>query len=215
MSGLVVYHNPSCTKSRKAVGYLEEQQQQKDNKIYELEICKYKADPPSQQVLQHLAEYLGLMEKDDATRPWDVLVRPEAKNKASSWEEVWTLLEQDPALLERPFVIDWDNKKAALGRAVPAHPDLRTVETLVEEYIANKKYKTTNMKMTARVPLERTSLSSGEVFVARQPVVSLEVQATAPAIHRPHERKPELNKSKSTKSVNFDNKILTLGLARN
>ncbi|ORZ11931.1 hypothetical protein BCR42DRAFT_453878 [Absidia repens] len=139
MSGLVVYHNPSCSKSRKAVGYLEEQQQQQENKIYELEICKYKADPPSKQVLQHLAEYLGLMEKDDATRPWDVLVRPEAKKKASSWEEVWTLLEQDPALLERPFVIDWDNKKAALGRAVPGHPDLRTVETLVEEHIANKK----------------------------------------------------------------------------
>ncbi|ORZ11932.1 mitochondrial ribosomal protein subunit L20-domain-containing protein [Absidia repens] len=57
------------------------------------------------------------------------------------------------------------------------------------------KSKATNRKMTARVPLEHTSLSNGNVFVARQPVVSLEVQATAPAIHRPHERKPELNET--------------------
>jgi hypothetical protein len=48
------------------------------------------------------------------------------------------------------------------------------------------------MKMTARVPLERTSLPNGSLFVTRQPPVPLEVQATAPAIHRPHERKVEL-----------------------
>ncbi|KAI8335342.1 mitochondrial ribosomal protein subunit L20-domain-containing protein [Chlamydoabsidia padenii] len=55
------------------------------------------------------------------------------------------------------------------------------------------KSKTTNMKMTARVPLERTSLSDGTVFVTRQPPVPLQVQATAPAIHRPHERKTNLS----------------------
>lgn len=134
MSGLVVYHNPSCTKSRKATSFLEEQQQKQDARLYELEICRYKSDPPSRDTLEKLATYLGLMDKDDSTRPWDVLLRPEAKNKAAGWTETWEILEQDPGLLERPFVIDWDHQRAALGRPNPSHPDLLTVERLVEMY---------------------------------------------------------------------------------
>ncbi|KAI8082881.1 uncharacterized protein BX664DRAFT_339323 [Halteromyces radiatus] len=138
MTKLTVYHNPSCSKSRSAVNTLEQEKQQGDTKLYELEICKYKTDPPSKEVLKTLAEYLGLMKKEAATRPWDVLLRPEAKKKASSWEETWDMLEQDPALLERPFVIDWDLKKAAIGRTVPGHPDLLSVDSLINEHINNK-----------------------------------------------------------------------------
>lgn len=55
------------------------------------------------------------------------------------------------------------------------------------------KSKTTNMKMTARVPLEQTSLPNGNLFVTRLPPVNPKVQATAaPAIHASYERKPEL-----------------------
>ncbi|CAO3615579.1 unnamed protein product [Cunninghamella blakesleeana] len=55
------------------------------------------------------------------------------------------------------------------------------------------KSKTTNLKMTARVPIEQTSLPNGNVFVTRLPPVTPEVQASvAPAIHAPYERKPEL-----------------------
>ncbi|KAI8082882.1 mitochondrial ribosomal protein subunit L20-domain-containing protein [Halteromyces radiatus] len=55
------------------------------------------------------------------------------------------------------------------------------------------KSKTTNMKMTARVPLEQTSLPSGNLFISRQLPVPLQTQANAPPIHRPYERKPELD----------------------
>ncbi|KAI9302798.1 mitochondrial ribosomal protein subunit L20-domain-containing protein [Cunninghamella echinulata] len=55
------------------------------------------------------------------------------------------------------------------------------------------KSKTTNLKMTARVPLEQTTLSNGNVFVSRLPPVPTQIQATvAPAIHPPYERKPDL-----------------------
>ncbi|KAI8329449.1 hypothetical protein BC941DRAFT_442832 [Chlamydoabsidia padenii] len=135
MSGLVVYHNPSCSKSRNAKTLLEQQQQAK---LYELQVCTYKTSPPSRDTLEKLAQYLGLMEKEDLCRPWDVLLRPEAKNKAQGWMETWELLANDPALLERPFVIDWDHQRAALGRSVPGHPDLMTIEQLLDLYENDK-----------------------------------------------------------------------------
>ncbi|KAI8071699.1 hypothetical protein BC940DRAFT_293475 [Gongronella butleri] len=127
MSGLTIYHNTRCSKSRNALAYLEQEE------ATEVEVCQYQKTPPSTETLKKLAEYLGLFEKDDATRPWDVLLRPEARKKLSSWDEVWPLLQENPALLERPFVIDWDNKKAAIGRSIPGHADLLTVEDLIAQ----------------------------------------------------------------------------------
>ncbi|ORX62374.1 hypothetical protein DM01DRAFT_1370249 [Hesseltinella vesiculosa] len=129
MGKLTIYHNPRCSKSRNALAALEKEQ---DNGI-EVDVCKYQQDLPSTDVLKKLADYLGLFEKDDATRPWDVLLRPEARKQLGSWDEVWPFLQENPNLLERPFVIDWDLKKAAIGRSVPGHDDLRQVEDLINE----------------------------------------------------------------------------------
>lgn len=136
MSGLTIYHNTRCSKSRTALSYLEEN---KEKDGYELTVCQYQKDPPSREILKTLSDYLGLADKDASTRPWDVLLRPEAKKKVGSLEEAWDLIEKDPNVLERPFVIDWDNKKAAIGRTVSGHEDLSSVEALVENYNKNKK----------------------------------------------------------------------------
>ncbi|KAF7725295.1 hypothetical protein EC973_000305 [Apophysomyces ossiformis] len=123
---LTIYHNPKCSKSRNALAILQENQT-KDGKVnYELDVVRYHTAPPSTETLQQLVDYLGLADKDAATRPWDDLLRPEAKKKADSWEEVFQMIQKDPALLERPFVVDWDRRKAALGR-----PDTSGVEELV------------------------------------------------------------------------------------
>ncbi|KAI9499170.1 hypothetical protein BDB00DRAFT_866657 [Zychaea mexicana] len=136
-SGLTVYHNPQCTKSRKSTACLEENQEQGN---YQVEVVKYKATPPSRERLQVLVEYLG-MRSDSPTierpwkedRPWDYLLRPEAQGKATSYDEAFDIIENDPAMLERPFVIDWDRKIAVLGR-----PDISRVEKLVEDRKAGK-----------------------------------------------------------------------------
>lgn len=124
-SGITIYHNPQCTKSRLSLKHLEDN---KDDGGYALETVKYKNNPPSTEVLNALVEYLGIRDQDPAQRPWDYLLRPEAQGKAASFEEAFAIITEDPALLERPFVIDWDRKVAALGR-----PDISKIEKLVEE----------------------------------------------------------------------------------
>ncbi|KAL9538782.1 hypothetical protein MBANPS3_010681 [Mucor bainieri] len=105
----------------------------KDNKSdtnYDLDVIEYHVDPPSIETLQVLSEYLGLTKRDASTEPWNYLLRPEAQGKAKSFEEAYEIIQADPALLERPFVIDWDRKLAVLGR-----PDISAVEKLVAERV--------------------------------------------------------------------------------
>lgn len=121
---LSIFHNPRCSKSRNALAYLEDN---KDKHNYNVQIILYQKEDLTRQQLQLISDYLGLTEQEESKEPWKVLLRPDAKKLASSWEEAFELLEQDPKHLERPFVVDFENKKAALGR-----PDLEQVEELVQ-----------------------------------------------------------------------------------
>ncbi|KAL9554441.1 hypothetical protein PS6_003391 [Mucor atramentarius] len=123
MPKLTVFHNPNCTKSKRSVACLKDN---KNDTNYDLDII----DPPSTETLRILSEYLGLTKKDISTEPWNYLLRPEAQGKAKSFEEAYEIIQADPALLERPFVIDWDRKLAVLGR-----PDISLVEKLVAERV--------------------------------------------------------------------------------
>lgn len=126
MPKLTVFHNPNCTKSKRSVVCLE------TNKAsYDLEVIQYQVDTPSIETLNILSEYLGLKQRSESEAPWDYLLRPEAQGKAKSFEEAYNLIQADPVLLERPFVIDWDRKLAVLGR-----PDISLVEKLVAERVA-------------------------------------------------------------------------------
>ncbi|KAG0166783.1 hypothetical protein DFQ28_006860 [Apophysomyces sp. BC1034] len=128
MPVLTIYHNPRCSKSRNALAILQDNQSKDGNVNYELDIIKYQDVPPSPETLQQLAEYLGLTNEDAAHKPWNYLLRPDAQRRAGSWEEAFALIQAEPATLERPFVIDWDSRKATLGR-----PDLSGVEKLVAQ----------------------------------------------------------------------------------
>lgn len=54
------------------------------------------------------------------------------------------------------------------------------------------KSKTTNLTTTPRVPITETTLSDGSIFVTREPPVSVNVQATAPPLREPYEKKYHL-----------------------
>jgi arsenate reductase len=121
---LSIFHNPRCSKSRNALTYLEDN---KDKHNYNVQVVLYQKETLTRKQLQQLSDYLGLTEQEESKKPWKVLLRPEAQKLASSWEEAFDLLEQDPKHLERPFIVDFENKKAALGR-----PSLEDVEKLVQ-----------------------------------------------------------------------------------
>ncbi|KAI9468973.1 MAG: hypothetical protein EXX96DRAFT_589972 [Benjaminiella poitrasii] len=125
MSKLTIFHNPSCSKCRNSLIYLKSNQTETN---YDLDIVEYKKEAPSSETLMILCEYLGLTEKDASTKPWDYILRPEAQGKAESFEEAFQMIQDNPVFLERPFVIDWDRKLAALGR-----PDMSGIEKLVSE----------------------------------------------------------------------------------
>ncbi|KAI8975230.1 arsenate reductase [Mycotypha africana] len=127
MAKITIFHNPRCSKSRNGVACLRENNT--DNQ-YNLEVVEYTKNPPSQETLRALGNYLGIEQQDPASRPWEVLLRPEAKKRANSLEEAYALIEENPLLLERPFVIDWERKKAAIGR-----PDASAIEKLIAEHI--------------------------------------------------------------------------------
>lgn len=127
MPKLTVFHNPNCTKSKRSVACL------RDNKTesnYDLDVIEYHQEPPSNETLMILSEYLLLTKKPESEAPWDYLLRPEAQGKAKSFQEAFDIIQADPSLLERPFVIDWDRKLAVLGR-----PDISRVEKLVAERV--------------------------------------------------------------------------------
>lgn len=124
MISLSIYHNPRCSKSRNALAYLE---QNKEKYNYDIDVILYQKEPPTRAQLEKLSGYLGLTEKDESAMPWKILLRPDAQKLASSWEEAYRLLETDPKHLERPFIVDFQHAKAALGR-----PDLSDVEALVQ-----------------------------------------------------------------------------------
>jgi arsenate reductase len=77
-----------------------------------------------------LSKYLGLTKRPESEEPWNYLLRPEAQGKAKSIEEAFAIIQADPVLLERSFVIDWDRKLA-----VPGRPDISRVEKLVAERV--------------------------------------------------------------------------------
>lgn len=119
---LSIFHNPRCSKSRTALAYLEEN---KDKYDYLVQINLYQKETITRDQLTQLVDYLGLDKKEAS---WKILLRPEAQKLVSSWDEAFDLLVEEPKYLERPFVVDFEQKKAALGR-----PDLTDVEALVRD----------------------------------------------------------------------------------
>lgn len=128
-TGITILHNAQCSKCRNTKALLEDEQPKCN---FTIDVIQYKKTPPTREILQALVDYLGMNNEANTDRPWkedrpwDYLLRPEAQGKVSSFEEAFDLIEQDPAVLERPFVIDWDHKVAALGR-----PDMSRVEKMI------------------------------------------------------------------------------------
>ena len=107
MKKVIIYHNPSCSKSRATLALLT------DRNI-EPEIVLYKENPPSPAALSTIVTQLGIS-------PRELLRKGETAYKEKGLEnpdlndiELIQAMADMPVLIERPIVICGD--RAAIGR---------------------------------------------------------------------------------------------------
>ena len=92
-----IYHNPSCSKSREALQYLN------DCKL-NFEVCEYLKNPITKTDLQDVLTLLNYS-PSDLIRSNENQFKEHIKGKQLSEEEILELMLKYPKLIERPIVI--------------------------------------------------------------------------------------------------------------
>ena len=116
MAEFTIYHNPKCSKSREALGILQD-------KAVDLEIIEYLQSPPSRATLGEFLEKItdapdALLRKDK--RFTELGLNAEDYQTADS---VIAVLQEHPELMQRPVIIRG-------ARAIIARPGDRALELL-------------------------------------------------------------------------------------
>lgn len=101
-----LYHNPRCSKSRRALQLLEEEGET-------IEIVKYLENPPSHQELKQVIELLGI-KPIELVRTQETDWKENFKEKKLTDDEVIDAMVQFPKIIERPIAIH--GTKAVIGR---------------------------------------------------------------------------------------------------
>ncbi|MGO2508825.1 MAG: arsenate reductase (glutaredoxin) [Vibrio hibernica] len=105
---VTIYHNPRCSKSRQTLDLLTQKGIQPD-------VIKYLEDTPNIETLKTIYQQLGLTSVRDMMRTKeDVYKELNLANESLSDDALFTAMQQNPKLIERPIVIA--NNKARLGR---------------------------------------------------------------------------------------------------
>ena len=104
---ITIYHNPRCSKSRKAMDILK-------SRGIEPEIVDYTKQPPNEETLRQLLRALGL-EAEQLVRKNDQSFKDmQLGDKKLSSEEWLNILLENPSLLQRPIIMV--GEKAIIGR---------------------------------------------------------------------------------------------------
>ena len=104
---LVIYHNPSCSKSRETLQILE-------NNNLSPTIVEYLDNPPTRQELTKIIEMLGVSARDLLRTTEQVYEDAKLEREALSEDEIIAAICQHPILLQRPIVVSGD--RAVIGR---------------------------------------------------------------------------------------------------
>lgn len=105
---LAIYHNPRCSKSRETLGLLEA-------RGLTPEIIRYLETPPDIAALKTLIAQLGFSSVRQLMRHKDDLYQSLGlDNPVLDEEELYRVLAEHPALMERPIVVHGEH--ARLGR---------------------------------------------------------------------------------------------------
>ena len=104
---IIIYHNPKCSKSRKALEIIK-------RKNIEPKIILYLKNKLSKSEVENLLTKLGLSIRDILRTEEDEYKKNNLKNKNLSDDKLIELLIKFPKLLQRPIIVR--NNKAVIGR---------------------------------------------------------------------------------------------------
>ena len=113
---LVIYHNPSCSKSRETLQILE-------NHDLSPTIVEYLDNPPTRQELKQIIEMLGISARDLLRTTEQIYEDAKLDRETLSEDEIIASICQHPALLQRPIVVS--GNRAVIGR-----PPARVLEII-------------------------------------------------------------------------------------
>jgi len=101
-----IYHNPRCSKSREALGIIEQH-------VSEVKIIKYLDTSFTIEKLTALINKLGI-KPVDLIRTGESVWKEQYKGKILNDDELIQAMVNHPKLIERPIVVN--GKKAVIGR---------------------------------------------------------------------------------------------------
>lgn len=104
---VVIYHNPSCSKSRKTLELLKQQD-------IDLQIIEYLKTPPDTATIKQLLSALNISARQLLRRGEKAYQQAGLDNPDLSEDELIAAMLEAPILIERPIVIN--NGNAVIGR---------------------------------------------------------------------------------------------------
>ncbi len=106
MSKITIYHNARCSKSRCALGILEDRH-------IDYQVREYLKDTPSAEELKSILKKLD-MKAEELVRKNEAVFKAQFKDKTFTEDEWIAIMVENPKLIQRPIVIKGD--KAVIAR---------------------------------------------------------------------------------------------------
>ena len=104
---VTIYHNPRCSKSRKTLEILNQQN-------VDLEIIEYLKTSPDAETLKQILSYLDIPARELLRKGESAYKEAGLDDTSLSEDDVISAMVEHPILIERPIVIN--NGKATIGR---------------------------------------------------------------------------------------------------
>ncbi|KAF9143742.1 hypothetical protein BGX30_014900 [Mortierella sp. GBA39] len=115
---ITFFHNPKCSTSRNAQTLLTSASTTSQSTLspFTIDTIEYLKTPLTRDQVREILTFLEAEEHPEVIKEF---LRKDAP-KAGTIKEAQDVLENDPAMLQRPLVVDWKAKKAVIGRPAEA-----------------------------------------------------------------------------------------------
>jgi len=106
VTGLTIYHNPNCTKSRATLSLLQD-------RGFKPRVVEYLRTPPTAAELDTIVRKLGI-KPEQLVRKGEEIYKAKYAGKILTDSDWIKAMVSDPILIERPIVVS--GERAAIGR---------------------------------------------------------------------------------------------------